>query len=174
MKNGPSSVQAEYHWLADRIKVAPVSAARSGEKSLMPRFALVFIVSIAVISAGCFSNSNGTVSGKVTFNGKPLDKGQVMFSPTGATGGTAGGEIVAGKYEVADITPASYQVTVAATPEVKIVMPGDPETKRALTDEELRARIDPLPADTTGKEQTLEVKGGSQTLDFKLESKAGK
>ena len=140
----------------------------------MSRFALVMVVSMAAVAGGCLSSSTGTVSGNVTLNGKPLDKGQVMFSPTGATGGTAGGEIVAGKYQVADLTPANYQVTVAATPEVKIVMPGDPETKRALTDEELRARIDPLPADTMGKEQTLEVKGGSQTLDFKLESKAGK
>jgi hypothetical protein len=163
---------AEYHYQADRFKLGPPP---DKELTFMMRSAIALtMLAAAATTSGCFSSSTGTVSGNVTLNGKPLEKGQVMFSPTGATGGTAGGEIISGKYEVADITPANYQVTVAATPEVKIVMPGDPETKRQLTDEELRARIDPLPADTTGKEQTLEVKGGAQSLDFKLESKSGK
>src|SRR5262245_14598097 len=80
--------------------------------------------------AGCLNGSTGTVTGSVTFNGKPIEKGQITFSPSGATGGTAGAEITAGKYEVQDLVPASYQVSVEAVPELKIVMPGDPETKR--------------------------------------------
>jgi hypothetical protein len=127
----------------------------------------------ALLATGCFSSSTGTVTGNVTVNGKPLEKGQITFSPGGNEGGTAGGEIANGKYEVPDLAPAQYHVSVQATPDVKIVMPGDPETKRTLTDEELRARIDPLPKDTTGKEQTIDVKRGKQTLDFKLESKTG-
>lgn len=124
--------------------------------------------------AGCLGDSAGTVTGNVTFNGQPLDKGQITFSPSGPTGGTAGAEITAGKYKVQELAPASYQVSVEAIPELKIVMPGDPETKRTLTDEEIRARIDPLPRDTTGKQQSIDVKAGRQTLDFKLESKSRK
>jgi hypothetical protein len=127
--------------------------------------------SLLALLSGCFSSSTGTVSGSVTFNGKPLEKGLVTFSPAAAKGGTAGGEIVAGRFDVQEIVPAQYQVSVAAVPELKIVMPGDPETKRTLTDAEIRARIDPLPPDTTGKEQTIDVKRGWQALDFKLESK---
>jgi hypothetical protein len=55
-------------------------------------------------------------------------------------------------------------------PELKIVGPNDPEAKRTLSDAEIRAMIDPLPPNTTGKEQSIQVKGGLQTLDFKLES----
>ncbi len=122
--------------------------------------------------AGCLSNSSGTVSGSVTFNGQPVEKGLITFSPTGKMGGTAGGDILAGRFRVEKLVPAEYQVSVAALPELKIVMPGDPETKRTLTDAEIRARIDPLPPDTTGKEQTIDVKAGAQVLDFKLESKS--
>src|SRR5262245_4938656 len=104
----------------------------------------IAFASLIALFGGCFSNSTGTVSGSVTFNGKPLAKGLVTFSPAGGKGGTAGGEIVGGKFEVKEIVPAQYQVSIAAVPELKIVMPGDPETKRTLTDGEIRARIDPL------------------------------
>ncbi len=132
-----------------------------------------FPVMLVIIFGGCLSKSTGTVSGDVTFNGKPLEKGLITFSPTGNKGGTAGGDIVAGKFEVKNLVPAPYQVAVEAVPaEIKIVQPGSPESKRTLTDAEIRAMIDPLPADTTGKQQSMEVKGGKQTLDFKLESKS--
>jgi hypothetical protein len=138
----------------------------------MLRYAWLTAIVAVGLGGGCFSNSLGTVSGSVTFNGKPLEKGLITFSPRGATGGTAGGDVVAGKFRVEGLVPTSYQVSIAAVPELKIVMPGDPETKRTLTDAEIRARIDPLPPDTTGKEQSIDVKGGMQVLDFKLESKS--
>ena len=137
----------------------------------MVRCAL-FALALCVLGGGCFSSSTGTVTGSVTFNGKPIDKGLITFSPTGSKGGTAGGDVAAGKFHVAGIVPAAYQVSVAAVPELKIVGPNDPEAKRTLSDAEIRAMIDPLPADTTGKEQSVEVKGGRQVLDFKLESKS--
>lgn len=133
---------------------------------------LPFVAVALIHVAGCFSASTGTVTGSVTFNGKPLEKGLITFSPSGAKGGTAGGDVEAGKYRVAGIVPAAYQVSVAAVGELKIVGPNDPEAKRTLSDAEIRALIDPLPPDTTGKEQSLDVKGGSQTLDFKLQSKS--
>src|SRR5262245_35012255 len=127
---------------------------------------------LAVSLCGCLGSSTGTVSGSVTFNGQPVEKGLITFSPTGNKGGTAGGDIVSGTFRVENLVPAQYQVAVAAVPELKIVAPGAPETKRTLTDAEIRAMIDPLPPDTTGKEQTIEVKTGAQLLNFKLESKS--
>jgi len=138
----------------------------------MNRYFLPIAVLLVGFGGGCFSNSTGTVSGSVTFNGQPVEKGLITFSPTGNKGGTAGGEVLAGKFQVEGIVPAEYQVSVAAVPELKIIGPNDPEAKRTLSDAEIRALIDPLPADTTGKERSLEVKGGSQVLDFKLESKS--
>jgi hypothetical protein len=137
----------------------------------MRRWVLV-AMAMCVLAGGCFSSSTGTVSGSVTFNGKPLEKGEIIFSPTGAKGGSAGGQVVAGNYRVEGLVPAPYQVSVTAVGELKIIGPNDPEAKRKLTDAEIQALIDPLPPDTTGKEQSTEVKGGSQVLDFKLESKS--
>jgi hypothetical protein len=138
-----------------------------------PREAIGFVLLVA-LSSGCFSSSTGIITGNVTYNGQPLEKGLITFSPIGSTGGTAGGEIAAGKFRVEKVVPATYQASVAAVPELKIIGPNDPEAKRTLSDAEIRAMIDPLPPNTTGKEQSIEVKGGLQTLDFKLESKSGR
>jgi len=50
---------------------------------------------------GCDSGSDHRVSGMVTFNGKPVPKGFISFSPDTAKGNTGpggGAEIVEGKY----------------------------------------------------------------------------
>ena len=138
-----------------------------------PTPAIACLFALAALG-GCFAPSTGTVTGLVTFNGKPLEKGEITFSPAGSAGGTAGGAVNAGAYRVEKLVPADYQVSVMAVGELKIVGPNDPEAKRTLTDAEIRALIDPLPPDTTGKEQKLSVKGGLQMLNFTLESKSQK
>jgi hypothetical protein len=138
----------------------------------MNRYFWLIAALVLVLTGGCFSDSTGTVTGTVSFNGQPLEQGLITFSPIGNKGGTAGGDILAGKFKVEGLVPAEYQVSVAAVPELKIVGPNDPEAKRTLSDAEIRALIDPLPPDTTGKEQPLQVKGGRQVLDFKLQSKS--
>jgi len=126
---------------------------------------------VAVFAAGC-GQPSGTVSGTVTFHNVPIEQGLITFFPLGAEGGSAGGEIVKGKYTVADLKPAKYHVVVEATKEPKFTTPNDPANSRTKSAEEIRAQYDPLPLDTSGKEQDLEVKGGPQTLDFNLASKS--
>jgi len=132
---------------------------------------LVMIPLLVLLGCG---RSEGTVTGTVTFQGQPIDQGLITFSPAGNEGSAAGDEIVQGKYSVTGLKPAKYHVTVEATKPPKFTSPNDPANARAKTDEEIRAQHDPLPADTTGKEQDLDVKVGAQTLDFKLESKSKK
>jgi hypothetical protein len=122
--------------------------------------------------AGCNSNSSATVGGQVTLNGRPLAKGIINFSAADAVGGTGGGEIASGSYEVKNLKPGKYQVHIAGVPEGKIIMPGDPQAQRTMTTAEIQALTDPLPPDVTGRDQTIEVAAGRQTHDFKLESKS--
>jgi hypothetical protein len=125
-----------------------------------------------VACCGCGGSTGGTVSGNVTLNGQPLAKGLITFSGEGAGTGTGGGSIVAGKYEVKDLPPGKYHVQIAGEPENKFIEPNSPEAQRTLTDEEIRAMSDPLPAGTTGTSKTLEVKAGAQAHDFALEAPA--
>ena len=139
----------------------------------MNRIILLNLVAILAL-AGCTGNSTGTVTGTVEFHDQPLEKGLITFSPAGAEGSAAGGEIANGKYTVTNLKRARYHATVEATKPPKFTMPGDPANNRPKTAEEIRAQYDPLPADTAGKEQEIDVKGGPQTLDFKLTSPSKK
>ena len=131
---------------------------------------LVVVLSIA---CGCGSSNMSNVSGTVTLNGQPLAKGIINFSGESSGAGTGGSSIEAGQYSVKDLPPGKYTVHIAGEPENKFIEPNSPEAQRTLTDEEIRAMSDPLPAGTTGTEQTVEVKAGAQTHDFKLESPGG-
>lgn len=134
---------------------------------------LVMIISLAcAVLVGCGGKPVGTVTGTVTFQGQPIEQGLITFSPAGAEGSAAGGTISNGKYSVTGLALTRYHVMVEATKEPKFTSPGDPANNRTKTAEEIRAQYDPLPLDTTGKEQDIDVKAGTQSLDFKLTSKS--
>jgi hypothetical protein len=120
--------------------------------------------------AGCGATNVSEIDGTVTLNGQPLAKGLITFSGEGSGTGTGGGSIRDGKYRVKDLPPGKYHVQIAGEPENKFIEPNSPEAQRTLTDEEIRAMSDPLPAGTTGTEQHVEVKPGPQTHDFALEA----
>ncbi len=61
-------------------------------------FALV--VPIALFCAGCGPEPNtGEVTGTVSVEGKPTDKGSISFIPVNGQGPTEGAEIIGGKYK---------------------------------------------------------------------------
>jgi hypothetical protein len=68
----------------------------------------------ALAMAGCADATVSQVSGKVTVDGNPLEKGAISFYPVDRQAKTAGGEIKDGAYSV--------QVPVGAM-EVRISMP---------------------------------------------------
>ena len=125
---------------------------------------------VVCLAAGCGGARSGSVNGTVTLDGQPLAKGIISFSGNSSGAGTGGGSIVAGKYEIRDLPPGEYHVHIAGEPENKFIEPNSPEAQRTLSDEEIRAMSDPLPAGTTGTEHTATVKAGDQTLDFSLHS----
>lgn len=81
------------------------------------RFATALAFSTLLVSAlGCSSgNDLVAISGKVTFDGQPVDQGQIVFTPQ-STGQTAAAPIVAGAYAV----PADKGASPGATYTVRI------------------------------------------------------
>ena len=78
----------------------------------------------AVLVLGCGDPSGlpkrYPVSGTVTYQGKPVEKGRINFIPTQADGRAAGGEIENGEYSLTTAEPGdgaipgSYKVTIIA------------------------------------------------------------
>lgn len=62
---------------------------------------LVFLAAM-LVTGGCGGpDGRQAIEGTVTFDGKPLEKGQITFTPQAGTNGpTAGAEIVDGKFSV--------------------------------------------------------------------------
>jgi hypothetical protein len=57
----------------------------------------------ALVATGCGGHSTGTVSGNVTYDGQPLKKGIVTFSPADGRGPSAGGAVSEGQYRVENV-----------------------------------------------------------------------
>lgn len=64
-----------------------------------------YSVAVAALTSLCFSAGCGPepvvgiVSGNVTFDGAPVEKGSISFTPANGQGPSGGGEIVGGKYK---------------------------------------------------------------------------
>jgi hypothetical protein len=109
------------------------------------------------------------MTGTVTVDGQPLEKGVITFYPNGP-GTTVGGEINAGKFELAreqGATPGKYRVEISAYR----------ATARTEFDVDLNAQVPVevqiLPAKYNVKSE-LEVEvtdGGSNEFEFQLNSK---
>ncbi len=73
--------------------------------------ALLFVGTVSLILVGC-SRAVGSVSGKVTFQGKALKGGNVSFQSTDGHANFAAGIKEDGTYEVPNIQAGSYKVSV--------------------------------------------------------------
>lgn len=128
----------------------------------------VVVVLAGVLVAGCGSPHEASVSGTVTLDGEPLDRGTVSFHPVGE-GAVAYGQIGAdGSYEVktgreSGLAPGDYKVTVVATT--------PPPPPKDPMDEPVGELITPQ---RYGAKQTTDlqfaVEPGSNTIDLELTS----
>ena len=93
-------------------------------RSRLPYWGLLLLVAIAWLpSTGCNRNPLGRVpiSGKVNFEGKPLDKGTIDFRPfAGEKSVSSGAAIADGVYEIANLKglpPGRYEVRIFSSKE---------------------------------------------------------
>jgi hypothetical protein len=110
---------------------------------------------------GC--GARATVSGTVTYAGREVEKGFITFFPADGNGNTRGAKIVRGRYQLTDLPRGKKRVLIAAEPDAVVL----PANRNAPP----RVMLKPaeLPRDAPGNNQVVEITGGNQTLDFKLE-----
>jgi hypothetical protein len=147
---------------------------------------LVTLAGVAlVVVIGC-SDSSGLakrypVSGTINYNGKPVEKGTVTFTPTQSDGRTASGDITNGRYSLTTAAPGdgalpgSYKVTVTAkemdTTELKAIAKGgqfhhDEAFAKAVKEAKPLVPVKYSLADTSGL--TAEVKAQTNTIPLEL------
>jgi hypothetical protein len=127
---------------------------------------LAFAFALGLL-AGC-GPATATVSGEVTIDGQPLDEGAIVFFPfSGSAADAVRGNIKDGKYKVGP-NPGQYKVQISAQILVEKRKASDnPNAPFILVhDERLPDRYH------SKTELSFDVKPGSNTKDWSLDSKA--
>jgi hypothetical protein len=125
------------------------------------------LVLASVLGAGCGDSKGGRVSGKVTFNGKPVPAGKIYFIPDAAKGNTgqAGfADIKDGQYDTASsggqgVKPGAMKVAIEGSD------PASKETDKKSGEVTTKALFPRW-------ETTAEVPAGGGTLDFEVPASA--
>jgi hypothetical protein len=148
---------------------AALPAAHEAEEPMSrPLSARVAAVVLLLLLGGCGDRSDGTLTGSVTVDGKPLKRGSVRLEPAGGQGTPAGGVVQNGRYEVRGLKPGKYNLHVEGEPESGPV--SQEEVMRRSEAEHRAATANPVPPGAVGNGRDVEVTGGPQTHDVALTS----
>jgi hypothetical protein len=133
------------------------------------RIGAAVALAVGLVAAGCGGDGLADVSGAVTVDGSPPATGSITFTPADGKGVTAGGDIKDGRYAVR-ASPGVMKVAIRVskvTGKRKLYNTPDSPTQD-VHEEVLAAKYNEK------TELTFEVKAGSNTKDWALESKPAK
>lgn len=139
----------------------------------MPSLQWLLIVAVLCALVGCGSDK-ATVSGTVTWEGAPLERGFITFVPADVDSTPEGGTIENGKFHVTDIPPGKKTVEIIGVKAANFAATSEEMQRRAAETAAggdktgLVDRADVIPPDAEGNRQTVELAPGSQTKDFVL------
>lgn len=142
---------------------------RSGRQRSLAAMGITFIW--LMVCVGCGGRSQTTVEGNVTFDGKPVEQGSIVFEPADGTGPVAGGTIEKGKYRLdfeAGAGPGNKIVRISAVgPTGRKIEAGPPAPPGQMVDEVSQF----IPAIYNDKSSlTVDVAPGRTTQNFELRS----
>jgi len=132
---------------------------------------LLVLLTPALVLFGCGSKT-GTISGKVTYQGKPLGGGSVNFlsegpNPTMKTGGIQKD----GSYSVSGVPVGPAKITVQGIHARKLLIPAQlqkEQGKTEVTTDQPEVYVPPQYSNTETSGLRYEVRPGSQTHDIEL------
>lgn len=101
----------------------------TGNSSFIFHLAIRFTVFLCILTAGCRDTGPKlySVSGNVTFDGNPIETGEITFSPIGGAGRPDSGVISNGSYKL-KVTAGSKIIKISAVSnDPKLVGPPPPD-----------------------------------------------
>ncbi|MFN5272264.1 MAG: hypothetical protein ACK5E3_03625 [Planctomycetota bacterium] len=134
----------------------------------------LFLALCSVCSlVGCGS-STASIQGSVSYDGAPIQKGMITFTPADGKGSVVGCNIQNGKYAASGVTPGKNFVNVAAVKEVTFSRSSEEMEKMAASGKgkgPIEGLIDPadiVPPNAKGNGAEHMVNEGSNTIDLQL------
>jgi hypothetical protein len=147
----------------------------------MKQLRVLVLAVCAAFPAGLLSGcgpSAATVSGEVTYDGKPVEKGFITFIPADGKGKDGGGEIIAGRYRATDLPPGPKVVKVIGVKKVSFASTSEEMKRRSAEAREANnydGLVDPadtIPDNAEGNNFQVEIKVGANVHNFHLKKPA--
>jgi len=129
------------------------------------------LLTFGLVGCGEANVPKGKVTGTVSFNGKPVKDGYIVFHPTDGKGSDSGGPIVDGAYTLSAVPVGQKTVTISSgEPPAKQDRPISSEEASKLKTPDPKKTAEHIPGDAKGNNTKVEVKTGDQSFDFALKS----
>ncbi len=125
---------------------------------LMMRAPVGLAVGVLLLVVGCGGQQADTVTGHVTFDGAPVESGEIQFLPADDQGSVGAGQITNGEYSI-ECAPGPKKVVIIATKEADQPAPDGLPNYISYIPEKYNQR-------TT---LTAEVEPGTNEINFDLE-----
>lgn len=128
---------------------------------------------LLALSLGCGSPT-ASVQGSVSYEGVPIEKGMITFTPVDGKGTVVGCDIQNGSYLAKGVSPGKNVLTVAAVKKVTFSRSSEEMSKMAASNAGqggIEGLIDPadiVPANAKGNGAEHTVTTGTNTIDLKL------
>jgi len=119
------------------------------------------LITLVLLTLGCSGSGSAGVSGKVTYNGAPVEKGSIAFHPV-ASGTPFGAQIQNGEFKAEKATPGKYRVLVRGM-RTDVKPPTREEAAGPVT-----PVLDYIAEDAAGNAQELEIAGNGQTIEIAI------
>ncbi|MBA4107898.1 MAG: hypothetical protein C0485_19370 [Pirellula sp.] len=120
------------------------------------------------MTLGCSGSGGAGVTGKVTYNGAPVEKGSIAFHPV-ASGTPFGAPVENGEFKAEKATPGKYRTLVRG-----MRTDAKPPTREEAGDGPLTPSLDYIAEDAAGNSQEVEIAGNGQTIEIAITGAAVK
>lgn len=133
----------------------------------MKRFALLAAAAMLTTVLGCGGDGFMDITGKVTLDGKPLERGRIEFTPSSDSGG--------GPIEAADIIDGAYQARPMSGKKTVRISGGKLIGQHPFSPEPGAPMVDDIeelvgPEYNTNTTLQCDITSGQATYDFELKS----
>jgi hypothetical protein len=122
---------------------------------------------LVLATVGCETKSS--LHGNVTYNGKPVASGSIMFRASDGEGPGFSAEVRDGTYHTDQPRLGEHIAIVRGLEMLKMASKGDAIQQREANDNPYNMPTDYIPEDAKGNSSTVDIEGGDQSLDFTLE-----
>lgn len=125
---------------------------------------------VLVTLSGCGRSGGVTVSGTVTFDGRPVEEGYITLSPADGKGPSAGGPIKEGKFSISGVLPGEKIVSVTGGGKMEFPKTSEEMAQMAARGQQVQAAPQ-IPPNAKGNNQKVTITSqGQQTLEISLSS----